>query len=376
MTHIRKKRPKAAMTARPATYSHRDVVRLLGAESLAITLLIVGGENYVGVVAPTGEITLSIAGRQFTFEGVSTDDVYLTSLQHGPDNAFETFCSHFFEPLSRDRVGVRRVLLDVGANIGVTAAILSAYCPQASVVAIEAGPGVVEVLQRNLQRNGLNSVIPLHLAVGDRDGVVQFFEESAFGHVVDDSDVPEVRKHGLTVDVEMRTIDSIVDDLERDGGVDALDLVKVDIEGAEPAAIAGIQRTLEKYAPVLWVELNSWSLMSTGQHPIAAVQQIVQGCAEVFRVGGTMSDRRFLRPVEGSDSLTIARSLVHDNVVFGRSWEDILIVPRGGQLPESLRQLDDRPHDEITALQDELRLMRQSKIWRYSAPLRRLRRHL
>ena len=364
------------MTARPATYSHGDVVRLLGVESLAITLLIVGGENYVGVVAPSGEITLSIAGRQFTFEGVSVDDVYLSSLQHGPDNAFETFCSHFFEPLSRDRVDGRRVLLDVGANIGVTAAILSAYCPQASVVAIEAGPNVVEVLQRNLQRNGLNSVIPLHLAVGDCDGVVQFFEESAFGHVVDDSDVPEVRKHGLTVDVEMRKIDSIVDDLERDSGIDCLDLVKVDIEGAEPAAIAGMHRTLEKYAPVLWVELNSWSLMSTGQHPIASVQRIVDGCAEVFRVGGTTSDPRFLRPVEGSDSLAIARSLVHDNVVFGRSWEDIVIVPNGGQLPESLRQLEDRPHDEITALQHELRLMRQSKIWRYSAPLRRLRRHL
>ena len=376
MTHIRKKRPKAAMTARPTACSHGDVVRLLGAESLAITLLIVGGENYVGVVALTGEITLSIAGRQLTFEGVFADDVYLASLQHGPDNAFETFCSHFFVPLSTDRVNARRVLLDVGANIGVTAAILSAHCPQASVVAIEAGPSVVEVLQRNLQRNGLNSLTPLHVAVGDREGVVQFFEESAFGYIVDDSDVPEVRKHGLTVDVEMRTIDSIVDDLERDSGVDAVDLVKVDIEGAEPAAIAGMQRTLEKYAPVLWVELNSWSLMSTGQHPIAAVQQMIDGCTEVFRVGGTSSDPRFLRPVEGSDSLAIARSLVHDNVVFGRSWEDIVIVPRGSQLPGSLRRLEDRPYDEIKALRDELRLMQQSKIWRYSAPLRRLRRHL
>jgi FkbM family methyltransferase len=370
------KRPEVAMTARPATCSHGDVVRLLGAESLVITLLIVGGENYVGEVAPTGEITLSIAGRQFTFEGVSADDVYLTSLQHGPDNAFETFCSHFFESLSRDRVDGQRVLLDVGANIGVTAAILSAYCPQASVVAIEAGPGVVEVLQRNVRRNGLISVTPLHVAVGHREGVVQFFEESAFGHIVDDSDAPEVRKHGLTVDVEMRTIDSIVDDLERDSGVDAIDLVKVDIEGAEPAAIEGMQRTLEKFAPMLWVELNSWSLMSTGQHPISAVQRIINGCAEVFRVGGTSSDPRFLRPVEGSDSLAIARSLVHDNVVVSRSWEDIVIVPKGGQLPESLRQLADRPHDEINLLREELQSMQQSKIWRYSAPLRRLRHHL
>jgi len=362
------------MTARPATDSHRDVVRLSGAESLAITLLIVGGENYVGVVAPTGEITLSIAGRQFTFEGVSAHDVYLTSLQHGPDRAFETFCSYFFGPVPCSQANRQRILIDVGANIGVTAAILSAYCPNASVVAIEAGPGVVEVLKRNLERNELMSVIPLQSAVGDRDGVAQFVEESAFGHIVDDVDVPEVRQHGLTVDVEMRTIDSIVDDLEQDRRVDAVDLIKVDIEGAEPAAIAGMQRTLEKYAPVLWVELNAWSLMSTGQHPIAAVQQIIDGCVEVFRVGGTTSDPRFLRPVEGSDSLTIARSLVHDNVVFGRSWEDIVIVPRGRQLPESLLRLEDRPYDEVEALRTELRLLQQSKIWRYSAPLRRLRR--
>ena len=326
-------------------------------------------------MAPEGQITLSIAGKRFRFEGVSADDVYLGSLQHGPDRAFETFCSHFFEPVPSDQVDGQRVLLDVGANIGVTAAILSAYCPDASVVAIEAGPSVLEVLRRNLERNELTSVTPLQFAVGDRDGVAQFVEESAFGHIVDDFDVPEVRQRGLTVDVEMRTIDSIVDDLERDRGVDAVDLIKVDIEGAEPAAITGMQRTLEKYAPVLWVELNAWSLMSVGQHPIAAVQRIVNGCAEVFRVGGTASDPRFLRPVEGSASLEIARILVHDNVVFGRSWEDIVIVPQDGQLPESLRQLEDRPYDEVEALRTELRLLQQSKIWRYSAPLRRLRRH-
>ena len=116
--------------------------------------------------------------------------------------------------------------------------------------------------------------------------------------------------------------------------------------------------------------------MSTGQHPIVAVQQIVEGCAEVFRVGGTPNDPRFLRQVEGSDSLTIARNLVHDNVVFGRSWEDIVIVPPGGQLPDSLRELEDHQPDEIAALQNELRLMKGSKIWRYSAPLRRLRGRL
>ena len=335
-----------------------------------------GGENYVGVVAPTGEITLSIAGRQFAFEGVSADDVYLSSLQHGPDRHFELFCSHLFQSESSCQATGERVLLDVGANIGVTAAILSTYCPSASVLAIEAGPNLLEVLRRNLDRNALSSVIPLHLAVGDHNGVAQFFEASAFGHVVEESDVDGIQSEVPTVDVELRTIDSVVSERAANFGIETIDLIKIDIEGAEPAAIAGMQQTISTYSPLLWVELNSWSLMSTGQHPIAAVQRIVQGCAEVFRVGGTPKDPRFLRPVEGSDSLSIARSLVHDNVVFGGSWEDIVIVPPGGQLPGSLRELKDHQPDEIAALQNELRLMKGSKIWRYSAPLRRLRRRL
>ena len=328
------------------------------------------------MVTPRGEITLSIAGRQFAFEGVSADDVYLNSLQHGPDRHFELFCSHVFQlETSRQATG-ERVLLDVGANIGVTAAILSTYCPDASILAIEAGPHVVEVFRRNLDRNALSSVTPLHLAVGDHDGVARFFEASAFGYVVEESDVEGIQSEVPTIDVELRTIDSLVSERAAKLGIAAIDLIKVDIEGAEPAAIAGMQQTISTFSPLLWVELNSWSLMSTGQHPIVAVQQIVEGCAEVYRVGGTPNDPRFLRQVEGSDSLTIARNLVHDNVVFGRSWEDIVIVPPGGQLPDSLRELEDHQPDEIAALQNELRLMKGSKIWRYSAPLRRLRRRL
>jgi hypothetical protein len=74
------------------------------------------------------------------------------------------------------------------------------------------------------------------------------------------------------------------------------------------------------------------------------------------------------------DPLATARRLVHDNVVHGRSWEDIVLVPPGRKVPEQIRDLElAAPPDELEQLRRQLDLIQRSKVWRYSMPLRRVR---
>jgi hypothetical protein len=69
--------------------------------------------------------------------------------------------------------------------------------------------------------------------------------------------------------VPCTTIDIFV----RERGIDALDLVKIDVEGAEEDVIAGASATLRKHHPVLLVEFNlavSEKFFGRGLEPLHA----------------------------------------------------------------------------------------------------------
>jgi FkbM family methyltransferase len=78
----------------------------------------------------------------------------------------------------------------------------------------------------------------LSYAVGARDETVRFCAEGSVGSRFADS--------GATVEVQCKTIDSLLEDA-------APTFIKMDIEGAEPDALRGASRTMGRYAPVMAV---------------------------------------------------------------------------------------------------------------------------
>ena len=327
-----------------------------------------GEQPYTDLVSDAPLVTVPIGSSDFVFEGVSVDDVYLQSLQHRPDRAFEQFC----RTLALEEGS--SIWIDVGANIGVTSAIMTATCPTSKVYSVEAGPNVFSLLCRNIERNGLERVHPLHFALSDNNGEAEFHEASAFGHIVERLGPGSRISEASMVRVPMRTLDDLVRENLIDVSYRPISFIKVDVEGGETAVINGMRLVLERHAPLVWVELNSWTLMSAGLNPIDAVARMIEGFIEVLRVGGDRDDPRLLKSFPIDDPWAVARRLVHDNVVHGRSWEDIVLVPHGRQVPDQIRDLKvDVPVDEVALLREQLDLIQRSKVWRYSAPLRRVR---
>jgi FkbM family methyltransferase len=122
------------------------------------------------------------------------------------------------------------VVFDVGAGIGAEALLFSRLVgPSGRVVSIEAHPDTYDRLVKLCTVNRLENVTPLQVAVSDVEGDVVLSDDTH--HLQNrllDPDEAGIR-------VPSRRIDAVAVEL----GVRQIDLLKMNIEGAEPAALAG-----------------------------------------------------------------------------------------------------------------------------------------
>jgi FkbM family methyltransferase len=112
--------------------------------------------------------------------------------------------------------------------------------------------------------------------------------------------------------VAVTTLDAVTEAFPR------LDVVKLDIEGSEPAALAGARRTIRRFRPLVQVEFNLWTLLRHGgRNPI----EVLEEWAALFPHIVTLREgapRAVVGPVERSN-------LVHDVLMSERRYEDLIL---------------------------------------------------
>lgn len=115
------------------------------------------------------------------------------------------------------------VILDCGANIGLSCLYFKHHYPLAKITAFEADPGVAALLAENLRQNGLSDINVIPKAVWTQNATIPFAGEGADGGSAvagkASMHVPAVRLRDC-----LRTAGRI-------------DLLKMDIEGAEVAVL-------------------------------------------------------------------------------------------------------------------------------------------
>lgn len=140
------------------------------------------------------------------------------------------------------------VFLDIGANIGFYSVCASSLVgPSGLVVAIEADPKVAENLTRNFDANHLSNARALSGAVTDIVGTVRLGRAPASGWTG-----LYYAKADEWVEVEAFTGDAVFRSL----GVEKIDAIKVDVEGAEGHVLAGMTELLGKVGPRLLIEVH------------------------------------------------------------------------------------------------------------------------
>ncbi len=144
-----------------------------------------------------------------------------------------------------------RLVIDAGANIGVSSLRLAERFPGSRVVAIELESANYELLKRNTAtvprieaRHAGIWPRPTRLAVGNTHG------GTAWAHFAIEAD--DVASEGDGV--RGLTVEEILDEAARDG-IERIDVLKVDIEGGELELFADCERWIDRVDAVM-IELH------------------------------------------------------------------------------------------------------------------------
>ena len=119
-------------------------------------------------------------------------------------------------------------VLDLGANIGLTALFFARKYPNAQIACVEPMPGNLRLLRTNLERNGVAAKIFEHAVAVDDKPVVMQIADNDYGHKVSDIDYGRPMD-GATQRVEGITVPTLLKELRWEH----VGLLKIDIEGYE-----------------------------------------------------------------------------------------------------------------------------------------------
>ena len=185
------------------------------------------------------------------------------------------------EDLIRQHVGAESVAIDVGANVGVHSLVMASR--GATVLAIEPNPIVYRRLLSNIDLNGFTNIRAQNIAISDSPGELCF----SFPASDETNQGSGAVMSGGNTRVPAVTLDRLVE-IE---GLDRVDFLKIDVEGWEPAVLAGAEQVVAKHRPLLVFEHNAYHWRRTGGDITAVLGALrAWGYSEFY----TVHDRRGL----------------------------------------------------------------------------------
>jgi FkbM family methyltransferase len=129
-------------------------------------------------------------------------------------------------------------IVDVGANIGYYVLMFEKKVgKQGRIICFEPEPDNLRELNRNISENNFKNVTVHEFVLGNTEGTVNF-QGGITG---------KVSKTG-EYEIPIARLSSIIDE--------KVDLIKIDVDGFEGAVLYGAEEVIEKYRPVLFLEVH------------------------------------------------------------------------------------------------------------------------
>lgn len=202
----------------------------------------------LNAAAPVGQTEVAVAG------GLLQGARLLLDLQTEKDYWLGSY-EIDLQAAIRDWVKPGMVVYDVGANIGYISIMMARQAGHAGqVFAFEPLPANIERLRKNVELNGLESVVTIiPSAVVEAVRLVNFLVSTSggMGKAAGSAGRQEIPYQG-SIELEGISLDYFV----FEQGHPAPGLVKLDIEGGEVLALPGMRRMLSECQPVVLLELH------------------------------------------------------------------------------------------------------------------------
>jgi FkbM family methyltransferase len=145
------------------------------------------------------------------------------------------------------------VFVDVGANLGYFSMLAAQRVgPEGRVLAFEPAPEAFGMLTSAVSRNRFTNVQPFKVALGDQDCEVELFLSNDPANDGLSSITPfieHIKSGALSAEHIVRVAAHRFDSLYVDPQFERIDLIKIDVEGAELGVLRGMENTFERFAP-------------------------------------------------------------------------------------------------------------------------------
>ena len=132
-------------------------------------------------------------------------------------------------------------ILDCGANVGLASLFFRRLYPQSRITAYEADPALFAILNANLQANGAGDVETRHAALWTSTGSLAFHCEGSDAGMIG---LLPGAIHGTSRTVPSLRLRDVIE-------AEPIDLLKLDIEGAEDAVLADCEPVLNRVKAIV-----------------------------------------------------------------------------------------------------------------------------
>jgi FkbM family methyltransferase len=153
--------------------------------------------------------------------------------------------------------------VDVGANLGELTLLAAKRLVNGRVLAFEPDPQVFLQLSRNISINHLSGVEAFNFGLFDKTGSLPLYRKRDINFGTINEGVPSLFSTGndpQEVKVPLRRFD----DVARESGLERLDVMKIDVEGAEMMVLRGAECFIKRYRPILIIELSEANFQRAG----------------------------------------------------------------------------------------------------------------
>jgi len=197
-------------------------------------------------------VEMPVPGTNFRIKILSDprDSVGQQLLQNGISR-YEPELTGIFSKLVKDK----HVFLDIGANCGLYSLLACSVNQNLKTYAFEPEPKCFSLLQVNRKINRLQNLTIIQRAVTDRSGILDFHTPDNHDHLSTMSSLigqdSGCAKDWKTVQVVAITVDEFV----RRNNIPGIDLMKVDVEKAEPLVLSGARESIRRFRPLIICEV-------------------------------------------------------------------------------------------------------------------------
>lgn len=211
-------------------------------------------------------------------------------------------------------------MLDIGAHVGYYSRLASNIIGEkGQIVAFEPHPRNHAFLTRNVGKR--DNIRILQVALAEEEGTAELYDYlmmSASGSLNYDESLRDTQMAQVSnLDIAPRIDEKFepqvytvrtapVDKLLAEQGITQVDVVKMDIEGAEMGALRGMRETIRNSPNLsLVMEYNPMGLKAFGNNPVASLQEVLaMGFQSMYVIEDDSSLTDYTANVDGLDALT------------------------------------------------------------------------